>query len=95
MELFSILLLTAIALTCGSLLMTAGASSRRTAGVLATLGVVAASVALVVHVGSDHPPGSDRALAPLAFIGEHPTLIGVLVTALILIVVQVVRRGSR
>ena len=94
MELYSILLLAAISFTSGSLLITVGSSSRRAAGVLAALAAVAALGALTVHIGADHPAGSERALTPLAFAGEHPTLLGVLLTAMVLGALQLLRREA-
>ena len=93
MELYSILLLAAISLTSASLLVTVGSSNRRVAGWLAGLGALGACAALAVRVGSGHPVGSSDALTPLEFVGEHPTLIGVFLTAAALLIVQIYRRA--
>ena len=95
MELYSILLLAAISFTSGSLLVTVGSSNRRVAGALAALAAGAALAALVVHIGADHPAGSERALVPLAFAGEHPTLVGVLLTATGLLFVWFVKNREK
>ena len=93
MEIYSVLLLIALLASAVSLVTTIGPLRRRAVCFpAAILGVVAAAGALAIHVPFGHRPGSDQALPPLAFVGEHPTLIGVLIVAAVLGVVQTIGR---
>jgi hypothetical protein len=90
-DVYSPVLGTALALLVGALVCLVSARLSRSAHLLALaragaiLCLAALATAVVSHVRLGHTPGSDTALGPLAFVGEHPLVAAVAAAALALL----------